>query len=54
MDNRITIGTISSNNIQDKNSNLKIQRQIRKIIFGSPGTRKSHKIEYEIIPSLGI
>ncbi len=54
IDNRITIGKISSNHIQDNNSKLKIQRPIRKIIFGSPGTGKIHKIEHEIIPSLGI
>ena len=54
MDNRIIINKRSSSNIQDSNSNLKMQIPIQKIIFGSPGTGKSHKIEHEIIPSLGV
>jgi 5-methylcytosine-specific restriction protein B len=54
MDNRIIIKKRSSRNIQDSNSNLKMQIPIQKIIFGSPGTGKSHKIKHEILPSLGI
>jgi len=37
-----------------ENQKMSIAHPIQKILFGSPGTGKSHRIDHEIIPQLGI
>ncbi len=37
-----------------ENQKMPIVHPIQKILFGSPGTGKSHRIDHEIIPQLGI